>query len=320
MIPLSPFASHVKLPLRTAWNVDNELRETLFWPCRSGTVKAVILLLPGNPGVADYYLDFCSVIHDEFIEHMDIICVSHLGHTRFSNNRGLVYRNKKTYNLEEQVENMIAVFDAVDKTYSRAEERPRILLCAHSVGCYFAQQICECRASRIDRIFSLFPAIESIGNTPRGKQIWFMFQPGMRHVLAGVMDFLRWALPLTTIHWLARQSDSLNSENAHTTVDKMLHGPCVNSVLRMAADEMRKISGLNEELYRKWGHKFIMYYGRHDNWVPLECYHRMRQVNQDGKVILCKNGISHAFVTSHSQEMALVMTEMLKEELHLELD
>ncbi|KAJ1873783.1 hypothetical protein LPJ55_002018 [Coemansia sp. RSA 990] len=309
----------IALPLRTSWLVSGELRETLYWPCRSRQARAVILMIPGNPGLADFYIDFCTAIHDEFIEHMDIICVSHLGHTRFGDNRGLVYRNKKTYNLEEQVENMISVFDKIDKEYAQAD-RPKMFLCGHSVGCYFAQKICECRSARIDRVFSLFPAIESIGMTPRGRELWFLFQPGVRHVLAGVVDMIRWLFPLRVIHAMVNASKSLNADNSHLVVDKMLHGPCVNSVLRMAADEMRKISGLNEEFYRTFGHKFVMYYGRNDNWVPLECFEKMRQVNTGGKVTLCENNISHAFVTSQSEDMALVMTGLLKDELHIELD
>ncbi|KAJ1841692.1 hypothetical protein IWW55_000613 [Coemansia sp. RSA 2706] len=314
------FSNHIALPLRTCWEVGGELRETLYWPCRSGEAHAVILMIPGNPGLADFYIDFCTAIHDEFIEHLDIICVSHLGHTRFPDNRGLVYRNKKTYNLEDQVDNMVQVFDAIDEEYVRATRRPKMFLCGHSVGCYFAQKICEQRSARIDRVFSLFPAIESIGETPRGRQLWFMFQPGVRHVLAGVVDMIRWLFPLRVIHAMANASKSLNADNSHLVVDKMLHGPCVNSVLRMAADEMRKISGLNEEFYQTCGHKFVMYYGRSDNWVPIECYHKMRQINTKGKVIMCEHNISHAFVTSQSEEMAMVMTGMLKDELHTELD
>ncbi|KAJ2357447.1 hypothetical protein IWW50_001885, partial [Coemansia erecta] len=307
------------LPLRTAWKVSGELRETLYWPCSSGTARAVILMIPGNPGLADFYIDFCTAIHDEFIAHLDIICVSHLGHTRFSDNRGLVFRNKQTYNLENQLANMIDVFDRIDEEYSTLQERPKMFLCGHSVGCYFAQKICECRSERIDRVFSLFPAIESIGMTPRGRQLWFMFQPGVRHVLAGVMDMIRWLFPLRAIHAMARASKSLNADNSHLVMDKMLHGPCINSVLRMAADEMRKIDGLNEEFYQTYGHKFVMYYGRDDNWVPMECYEKMSRVNTEGKVTLCENNISHAFVTSQSEDMAMVMTEMLKDELHCEL-
>ncbi|KAJ2131216.1 hypothetical protein GGH17_003560 [Coemansia sp. RSA 788] len=304
------FTNHIKLPWRTSWEVSGELRETLFWPCQSPPARAILLMIPGNPGLADFYIDFCTSIHTEF-NSLDIICVSHLGHTRFSDNRGLVYRNQKTHSLDEQVENMVCVFDKVCEEY----EGKKVFLCAHSVGCYFAQQICEQREERVQRVFSLFPAIESIGLTPRGRQLW----PGVRHTVAAVVDMIRWIFPIRVIHKMANLSQNLNADNSHLVVDKMLHGSCVNSVLSMAADEIRKIGTLNEDFYKQWGHKFVMYYGRNDNWVPIECFKKMKRVNTGGKVVLCENNISHAFVTSQSEEMALVMTEMLKDELHCEL-
>ncbi|KAJ2082123.1 hypothetical protein H4R24_001819 [Coemansia sp. RSA 988] len=314
------FSNHIALPLRTSWKVEGELRETLYWPCRSKQVREVVFILPGNPGLADFYIDFCAELHDEFAECMDIICVSHLGHTRFPDNRGLVYRNRKTYNLESQVANIIAVFDEIDKEYARLEERPKMILCAHSMGCYFAQKITECRTNRIQRVFSLFPAIGCLGQTRHAHKLRIMFKPGVRHVLAGMVDMVRWLLPLSAIHAITNQSKSLNTDNSHLVVDKMLHAHCVSSVLRMASDAMRKVTSVNKDFYRQFGHKFVMFYGRDDNWVPIEYYNKMRQINTKGRVILLENGLPHAFVTQYSQTMALVITDMLKDELHRELD
>ncbi|KAJ2473036.1 hypothetical protein GGI02_001168 [Coemansia sp. RSA 2322] len=250
-----------------------------------------------------------------FSESMDIIGVSHLGHTRFSDNRGLTVKRSPAHSLSEQVANMIAVFDQIDSEYSSAAQRPKMLLCGHSVGCYISQKIVECRSDRVDRVFSLFPAVEDIANTPRGRQLWPMFQPGVRQLVAGMVDMLVWMLPEAAILGLAGMSRSLNRDNARTVVEKMLHGSCVRSVLKMAADEMAEIADLNEDVYRRLGHKFIMYYGADDGWVPPSHYHRMAATNTRGRVYMCQNGFPHSFVTTHSPEMALVVADMLKEEL-----
>ncbi|KAJ1647286.1 hypothetical protein J3B02_005665 [Coemansia erecta] len=308
------FSNNVFVPQRTCWTVGGELRETLFWPNQSTVPpKAVMLLIPGNPGLVDFYVDFCTTLHKEFPD-MDIIGVSHLGHTRFSDNRGLIYRCKKTHSLEEQAMNMIEVFDEIDREYAATSARPKMLLLGHSVGCYFAQKIVECREHRVDRVYSLFPAIESIADTPRGRQLRLLFQPGFRQLVAGMVETLRWLLPVSTIYRFAQMSGSLNHENAQLVVDKMLFGSCIRSILKMASDEMRVIGGLDEELYSRIGGKFVMYYGVGDEWVPVSYYHRMRDVNVDGTVFLCKEGISHAFVTNYSTQMARVVVEMLKQE------
>ncbi|KAJ2804247.1 hypothetical protein H4S07_004273, partial [Coemansia furcata] len=174
---------------------------------------------------------------------------------------------------------MVAVFDQIDADYSSAAQRPKMLLCGHSVGCYFAEKIVECRSDRVDRVFSLFPAVEDIAGTPRGQQLWPLFYPGVRQLAAALVDMLVWILPGVAIVGLAGMSRSLDEDNARTVIEKMLHGPCINSVLKMAADEMDEIGNLNEELYRRLGHKFVMYYGSNDGWVPPARYKRMVATN-----------------------------------------
>ncbi|KAJ2777794.1 hypothetical protein GGI15_004394 [Coemansia interrupta] len=312
------FRNQMPLPLRTSWPVAGELRETIFWPSQSGAPQAVMFVIPGNPGLVDFYIDFCSLLHKKF-HTLEIIGVSHLGHTRFANNRGVEHRVPKTHSLEEQVANMVAVFDAIDQEYSAENPRPKMLLLGHSVGCYFAQKIIECREDRVDRVYALFPAVAGLADSPRGRQLRLMFQPGLRQTVALVMGFLRWLLPLRLLYHLADHSESLNAENSRVVnsrvvVDKMLFGRTVACILHMASDEMRIIDKLNEPLYRRLGERFVMFYGVDDQWVPIERYERMKEVNTKGQVVLCEKGISHAFVTAHSTDMAKMVAKALKRE------
>ncbi|KAJ1718208.1 hypothetical protein LPJ53_006628, partial [Coemansia erecta] len=57
-----------------------------------------------------------------------------------------------------------------------------------------------------------------------------------------------------------------------------------------------------------------MFYGVDDQWVPIERYERMKEVNTKGEVVLCEKGISHAFVTAHSSDMARLVAKALKRE------
>ncbi|KAJ2681716.1 hypothetical protein H4R19_007280 [Coemansia spiralis] len=272
-------------------------------------------MIPGSPGLADFYIDFCSVVHGRFAEHMDIVCVSHLGHTRFHDNRGTVHRDDRVPSLEDQLANMLLVFDEIDDVYRQLDQPPQILLCAHSVGCYFAQRLVEQRSERIDRVFGLFPAVESMAETPRGRELGLLFRPGVRQAVAAAADVLRWLLPLRALYAMAASTDSLEPRSARLVVDKMLYGSCIRCILGMADDELRMIGSLDEDLYRTHGHKFVLYYGADDGWVPDECHRRMREANTQGRIILCDRGISHAFVTLHSAEMAAVVVEMLAEQL-----
>ncbi|KAI9500309.1 hypothetical protein BX070DRAFT_196021 [Coemansia spiralis] len=311
------FASLLPLPQRSSWTVGGELQETLFWPCTGSSPRAVMLLIPGNPGLIDFYIDFCNALHTKFPQDLDIVGVSHLGHTRFSDNRGMVHRPRKVYGLDDQVANIVAVFDELHSVYKM--DQPKMLLCGHSVGCYLAQKIVECRGERVDRVFSLFPAVDNIAEAPRGRQLRLMFKPGIRQVVVGAVGVLRWLLPASAITKLASLSNSLGESNTRLVVDKMLHGACVNNVLKMAADEMQDIKAMNHELYSTLGGKFVMYYGVDDMWVPENRYWKMFKINTKGKVALCSSGISHAFVTAHSAKMAVIMIKMLANELEAEI-
>ncbi|KAJ1850113.1 hypothetical protein LPJ73_003606 [Coemansia sp. RSA 2703] len=310
------FTNQIPLPLRTSWPVAGELRETLFWPCQSGAPQALMFLIPGNPGLVDLYIDFCAQLHKRF-PTLEILGVSHLGHTRFTNTRGLEHRERKAHSLDEQVANMVAVFDAIDREYSSAQQqpRPKILLLGHSVGCYFAQKLLEHREDRVHRVYALFPAVAGLADSPRGRQLRLMFQPGVRQTVACLVQLLRWLLPSRALYFLAGSSGSLNAENARVVVDKMLFKCTVASILQMAFDEMRVIGELDEQLYRRLGARFVMFYGVDDQWVPVERYERMREVNTLGEVLLCKEGISHAFVTAHSSDMARMVAKALKRDL-----
>ncbi|KAJ2392369.1 hypothetical protein GGI23_005232 [Coemansia sp. RSA 2559] len=302
------FASLVPLPQRNSWKVCGELREVLYWPCASGRPRAVLFLIPGNPGLIDLYIDFCNELHAQFSSDLDIIGASHLGHTQFSDNQGKQHRNPKVYGLEDQVRNTLAMFDQIDQTYTHG---PRMLLCGHSVGCYLAQRIVAERTDRVDRVFSLFPAIDRIADTPRGKQLWLLFQPGARQLVSAMVDVLRWMLPAWAIFKLAAMSESLGESNTWVVVDKMVHGTCINNILKMSVDEMQTIGRVDEALYRREGAKFVMYYGTDDMWVPKDRYAAMCKINTKGVVRLCSDGISHAFVTTHSAKMARIMTEIM---------
>lgn len=58
MLPL------LQTPLKATWNVAGKLTETSYWPALSDGQKTVVLLIPGNPGLVDYYTTFCEAIHD----------------------------------------------------------------------------------------------------------------------------------------------------------------------------------------------------------------------------------------------------------------
>lgn len=53
----------LQTPLKATWNVTGNLTETSYWPALDSSNKIVLFLVPGNPGLVDYYTTFCEAIH-----------------------------------------------------------------------------------------------------------------------------------------------------------------------------------------------------------------------------------------------------------------
>ncbi|KAJ1962590.1 hypothetical protein GGI12_002564 [Dipsacomyces acuminosporus] len=155
-----------------------------------------------------------AAIHKAHGDGLEVVGMSHLGHTQFSDNTGQIYRNSKRYSLSDHIANCVAAFDMLDAEYSKLTPRPKMLLCGHSVGCYIAEKIIESRHDRIDRVFSLFPTVEHIADTPRGHQLQMLFRPYARKCISGLVEGLTWILPASALYSLGSLSGSLNADSS----------------------------------------------------------------------------------------------------------
>lgn len=52
----------LRTPLRAVWDVAGYQTETLLWPA-SSTKKTILLFIPGNPGLVEYYTSFLQGIY-----------------------------------------------------------------------------------------------------------------------------------------------------------------------------------------------------------------------------------------------------------------
>lgn len=57
--------------------------------------KDILILIPGNPGLVDFYISYLDFIHEKF-PNFEILCIGHAGF--------LKSKSTKTYNLEFQID------------------------------------------------------------------------------------------------------------------------------------------------------------------------------------------------------------------------
>ncbi|KAK4321396.1 hypothetical protein Pmani_007786 [Petrolisthes manimaculis] len=103
----------------------------------------LILIIPGNPGVASYYTNFMETIYDGMGKTHSVWVVSHAGHCRFPH---LSLLPGETYSLKQQMDHKIAFLE------DYLPQGANITLVGHSIerlkevvlSWYFGPEVSEC--------------------------------------------------------------------------------------------------------------------------------------------------------------------------------
>ncbi|KAG0205670.1 hypothetical protein BGX28_002741 [Mortierella sp. GBA30] len=311
--PVNP-ATLFKSPVRAVWNVQGENVPTLWWPAKGLLPSSktndskgeehstVLLMIPGNPGLIDYYIPFLQTVHDTCQGRIDIFGASHLGHSAGSH----VIDPSRLYSLEEQVENKIAILDRLREMYPAGT---RFILAGHSMGSWLALRVLKARPNHgIVRIFELFPTIHRIADTPNGRKMKNLFKPTARSIIGGTVSTLRFIFSAPPIlQSIVGVITGQDKDMAKVTSQDLLHSSVVKNCLFLAGQEMEAIKLMDKELIEKHASKFVFYYGKTDEWSPIDNYYEMRDQFPKCKSYLCNQGMVHAFVLGHGEAMGLLV-------------
>ncbi|KAF9916025.1 hypothetical protein BX616_004782 [Lobosporangium transversale] len=312
-------ATLFKTPVRAIWNVEGENVPTLWWPAKNPLPSSennvgephhtVLFMIPGNPGVIDYYTPFLQTVHDTCEGKIDIFGASHLGHSWGSH----ITDTSKLYSLEEQVENKIAIVDQLRKIYPAGT---RFILAGHSMGAWLALRVLKARPNHgIERVFALFPTIHRIADTPNGRKLSkTVLSPSLRTFAGGLISTLRFICSAPPVFQsLVGLIAGQEADMAKVTSQKLLHSYTVKNCLYLGNQEMDAIKIMDEELIEEHASKFVFYYGKTDGWSPIENYHEMQERFPNVKSFLCKQRMVHAFVLGHGEAMGLLVGGWINE-------
>lgn len=104
-----------------------------------------------------------------------------------------------------------------------------------------------------------------------------------------------------------------DAEMAQVTSQELLHGHVVRNCLFLAGQEMEQIAEMDTELIQEHSAKFVFYYGKTDEWSPIENYYEMQERFPKVKSILCDQGMVHAFVLGHGEAMGVLVGGWISE-------
>ncbi|KAG0245997.1 hypothetical protein BGX31_005061 [Mortierella sp. GBA43] len=305
--PVNP-ATLFKGPIRAIWNVkDGENVPTIWWPAKGvppsdkdfwgQTQHTILIMIPGNPGMVDYYIPFLQSVYDTCQQKIDIFG----GHSAGSH----VVDPSRMFSLEEQVENKIAILDRLREIYPAGT---RFILAGHSMGSWLALRVLKARPNDIERVFALFPTIDKIADTPNGRKLKHLFRPTVRAIVGGSVSVLRALFPDPEgLQSIVKMATGQGGDMAKVTSQELLHSSVVKNCLFLAGEEMVQIKIKDKELIEEHASKFVFYYGKTDEWSPIENYYEMQAEFPSIKIHLCEQGMAHAFVLQHGAEMGVLV-------------
>jgi len=314
------FVRGIQFPVRAVWKTKaGHPTISYWWPrqlneSKMGDKEAerhkILYMITGNPGVPEYYLDFLTYIYNNFNQQLEITIIGHLGQT-IETAEGT--ERDKIFTLNDQVEHKIEFLDHLIEKYPSDTE---FYVVNHSLGAWLSEQLVNLRPeANIKQVFSLFPALCKLRDTPNGKWMSkYVFPIQYRTIIAKVIAGINFMPPQLATYILTWFSH-LPGESARITFDKLIKPSVALNGFAMADDEMKVIYDLQIDFYKKHIDKFTFYYGSVDDWVPLECYRNMVDNVPGVKAFLCEEKIPHAFVLSHSEDLALKVTCWLREYL-----
>lgn len=274
--------------------------------------KTAILIIPGNPGLIEYYEKFATYLGEH--TKLPILGISHTGHLN-GNNYG--FKSWKAADLHQQINDKIYYIEKhLKENHSNITN---LVLIGHSIGSHIVLHV----ASELEKLKSnikvvksicLFPTVERMALSPQGRFVTPVFEYFLWLYL--FIAFIITKLPIVIVDRITRWSfkgrklhPDIDEKAVQTSIKMITSYSCIRSIAIMAKHEMRLVKEFNHDLLEGRIHDTIFYYGTKDDWCPLDYYQDMKkrlvEIYPDYKhhscLIVDDNECDHAFVISLKQ-------------------
>eukprot|EP01135_Chromosphaera_perkinsii_P010503 Nk52_evm13s2152 gene=Nk52_evmTU13s2152 len=281
----------------------------------------LVCVIPGNPGVLDYYIPFMDTLYEQTNHSVDIVAVGHAGHSP-------IVHDIRAYDLQQQIQhkydNIVEELNSLTATTNAPQaEDYELVLVGHSVGAHICMELLRYfPEDRVRRVCHLFPTVQEIGNSPSGIKLTPVFnylKPVVAVLGGGVGCTPEWLLKrILSLHFGgwggSKNNSSVKSGSDNENVDEnkdhpvsstmgIFHYRVIYNALFMAADEMKKIKYLDEDHVEKHQRKMVFYFGENDHWVPEHVPGEIEKKFPEAKIMRCEEGHKHAFVLDSGPEM-----------------
>ncbi|CAE6420367.1 hypothetical protein ACGC1H_006631 [Rhizoctonia solani] len=291
-----------------------------WWPPlpqdRSMTPDALLLFIPGNPGLVEFYTEFLEHVHHTFNNagtHLAILVRGHIGHAPSLPTESSSW----TVGLDSQVTSVIELYDSARDFYGPST---KVILAGHSVGSWIVTQVMHARPNTTSGALLLFPTVSNIASTPNGRKLSWLFRRPIPTIVSGLSRLLTFP-PLSAVPYTLSYLSKFNDcpLDQLDVIKSLVTSPhVVYSALTMAHDEMQTIGSLGsasstvQATCERERPSIYACFAAKDEWVGDEVS-SVRAMLDEHRVVVRDDDVPHAFCIRHSIPVAETCAEWIKE-------
>lgn len=278
-----------------------------------------VVVIPGNPGNVTVYELFIDEVFRLLHGHCSVIGMSHAGH-------GAPGRNgNRLYTVNDQIDHKVALLNGlVAGTWEELKEsgnsQPNnFVLMGHSIGAFFALKAWKRTHKTQVNVIDAMLLMPTICELYKGYS-WFnriVTLPYIRNAFANFAHYQPSGLLKAVVSRVGNQGDKL-SEMVSTKIDYHI----VLNITAMGHEEGATIFEIDEEITDALniaeGRAFFIYSPR-DPYTPQSIIDDTVSKFPKASVTMSSPSIPHAFVISHTLEVAQLAITKLLENSHPEL-
>ncbi|XP_070391884.1 lipid droplet-associated hydrolase-like isoform X3 [Dermacentor albipictus] len=276
--------------------------------------EPLLICIPGNPGIVEYYEDFLTEVYDHFDGRLHVCGLSHAGHDEVVT-KHLAPSPKEhwhLYGLYGQVRHKVE-FVRSWVTGNRA-----IFLAGHSIGAYMILQVLEeLKELNVKRSFLLFPVIERLSETPNACNL--TWDARLLKLLSWLIVLLLTVLPETVksllVSWYCQSLPPAIRQRSIKATNVLFKPTVFQIVMDMAHEELQVLGERDDEFIGAHMERLTFYYGCNDGWCPVLFYQEIKETFPNGDITLCALNLKHAFVLDRTAEIAAFVSDRIRNSL-----
>lgn len=274
--------------------------------------QELIYIVPGNPGLCEFYFDFAESLSQQFPKSL-VICASYRGFDVFGPSGPL-----KLHRLADQVNHKLEFLDFILATHPSIS---KVALLGHSVGSWVCQRMAVQHES-VKFVGLLTPTVHNIALSSQGQKFVTLTKLVKPMFVFFLVSALLMVLPFS--NWLVSKAVPLlhpevRAETLTCAVALATNPSVIYQVMGLAMEEMLVIGGTIEptDIGGFWD-RFPVFalFAENDHWVSRQSREALIEHARTRRNVTTEvAAVSHAFCLKESEAVSVLVANQIKKHI-----